>query len=89
MSQRWLAQRERGSLLALRTIHWIGIRLGRRAGRILLYPIALYFLCTGARPRRASRTYLRRVSSREPGWRHLFAHVYCFAATIEEVSWGS
>ena len=82
VSRQWIKLPERGSGAALGLIYWIGIRLGRGVGRLLLYPITLYFLLTAATPRRASRAFLRRVLGREPGYRHIFRHLHCFAATL-------
>lgn len=82
MSRAWIHLPERGSARALAVIHWVGTVIGRSAGRALLYPISLYFLITARRPRRASRLYLRRALGREPGWRELFRHIHCFAATL-------
>ncbi len=61
---------------------WIALHIGRPVGRALLYPITLYFLATATAARRGSRLFLRRALGREPGWRELFRHIHCFAATI-------
>ncbi len=82
MSRQWARLPERGHPLALGLIRWIALHVGRSAGRVLLYPITLYFLATATVARRSSRRYLRRVLGREPGWRDRFRHVHCFAATI-------
>ena len=82
MSQQWARLPERGNLLALRLIRWIALHIGRSTGRVLLYPITLYFLMTATAARRGSRRFLRRALDREPGWRDLFRHIHCFAATI-------
>ena len=79
---RWIAQRERGQTLAIRMIVWIALRLGRRAARVLLYPICLYFLLFSISARTASRQYLRIVLGREPRLSDLFRHYHTFAATI-------
>ena len=72
MSQQWARLPERGNLLALRLIRWIALHIGRSTGRVLLYPITLYFLMTATAARRGSRRFLRRALDREPGWRDLF-----------------
>lgn len=82
MSQQWSQLPERGTAFALRLIHWIGVRLGRWAGRLLLYPISTYFLLTAGAARRGSRLYLTRVLARKPGLADIFRHIHCFAATI-------
>lgn len=82
MSRAWIHLPERGSTSALAIIHWVAAVIGRTAGRILLFPITLYFLVTARRPRQASRLYLRRALSREPNLLDLFRHFYVFSATI-------
>lgn len=82
MSQAWLAQRERGTLTALRLISWITQRIGYRAGRALLHPICLYFVVFSGAARRASRAYLARVLGHEPRWRDVYRHYHTFASTI-------
>lgn len=82
MSFAWKQLPERGSTSALALITWIGTVIGRPAGRLLLYPITLYFLLTAGTARRGSRLFLHRVQDSAPGWRHVFRHIYCFAATI-------
>jgi predicted LPLAT superfamily acyltransferase len=79
---RWIAQPERGQTLAIRTIVWIALILGRRTARVLLYPICLYFILFSVSARAASRQYLREVLQHEPRSRHLFRHYHTFASTI-------
>ncbi|HEY6206803.1 MAG TPA: hypothetical protein VIW21_11615, partial [Chthoniobacterales bacterium] len=45
-AQRWLELPERGTPVSLRISGWIALHIGRSAARLLLYPIALYFLIT-------------------------------------------
>lgn len=80
MSQGWQQQRERGAVAGIAILTWTLKHLGRRIARLMLWPITLYFFLTGARARRASRDYLRRVLGREPGWRERVMHFYCFAS---------
>ena len=82
MKPRWAQLPERGTPTALRMIRWIGMRVGRRAGRLLLYPITLYFLLTAKSARRSSRRYLHRVFGFDAGWQGVFRHIHCFSATI-------
>jgi predicted LPLAT superfamily acyltransferase len=82
MSQAWLAQRERGTLGAMRLIAWITQHFGYAAGRALLHPICLYFVVFSRPARRASRDYLRRVLGRPPRWRDVYRHYHTFASTI-------
>ncbi|MDQ5911645.1 MAG: hypothetical protein QG599_3743 [Pseudomonadota bacterium] len=82
MNRPWTQLPERSNTLALWLIRWIALRLGRLAGRALLYPITLYFLLTTGEARRGSQQFLRRALAREPNWRDQFRHMHCFAATI-------
>jgi predicted LPLAT superfamily acyltransferase len=78
----WMVLPERSNMLALRTIAWIGLALGRPLARLLLYPICLYFLMFSRRPRAASRQYLSRVLGRKAGMADSFRHYHTFAAVI-------
>ena len=68
----------------LRAMAWISLRLGRRAGRVVLHLIASYFLLFAPASRRASSNYLGRALGRPPGWRDLYRHFFTFAATIHD-----
>ena len=68
----------------LRVMAWISLRLGRRAGRVVLHLVAAYFLLFAPASRRASRDYLRRALGRPPRWRDLYRHFFTFAATIHD-----
>ena len=71
-------------MLMLRVMTWISLRLGRRAGRVVLHLIASYFLLFAPASRRASSNYLRRALGRPPHWRDLYRHFFTFAATIHD-----
>ena len=58
---RWMELPERGTPAMLPLIHWIAVRIGRSAARLLLYPIAFYFLLSAHAARRVSYQYLKRV----------------------------
>ncbi len=68
-------------MLMLRVMTWISLRLGRRAGRVVLHLIAGYFLLFAPASRRASSNYLGRALGRPPRWRDLYRHFFTFAAT--------
>lgn len=68
----------------LRIMTWISLRLGRRAGRVVLHLITAYFLLFVPAGRRASGSYLRRALGRPPHWRELYRHFFTFAATIHD-----
>jgi len=78
----WVARPERSNTLALRAIVAIALTLGRRAARLLLYPVCVYFLLFSPSARAASTKYLRKVLGREPGLAEAFRHCHTFAATL-------
>src|SRR6478672_8928209 len=79
LSQPWLEQPERGSILAIRVIVGLALLLGRRIARLVLIPVTLHFLLFADKARDSSRDYLRRVLAQPVGLRHLFRHYYTFA----------
>ena len=78
----WAADRERSNLWVLRLMRWIAIGAGRRAARLLLHPITLYFLLANAKARRASRQYLARALGRPARVGDVYRHIHRFASTI-------
>lgn len=80
----WVRRRERGSTWLLRLMALLSLRLGRRAGRLVLYFIAAYFFLFAPQARRASLTYLRRVLGRRPTAKDRFRQVMTFATTIHD-----
>ncbi|HWH81020.1 MAG TPA: acyl-CoA synthetase, partial [Burkholderiaceae bacterium] len=78
----WSAERERSNRWALRLMRWIAIGAGRPVARLVLHPIALYFLLAHGKARRASLNYLVRVLGRPVGWLDAYRHIHRFAATI-------
>jgi predicted LPLAT superfamily acyltransferase len=80
----WAFQSERGSRFMLQLMTWISLRLGRRAGRVILYLIAAYFTLFAPCATAASRDYLRRVLDRAPRRRDVFRHILTFASTIHD-----
>ena len=78
----WAREKERSNLPLLRLMRWIAMAAGRRASRLLLAPIALYFVIFGGAARRASRAYLARALGRPATWRDGYAHVHTFASTV-------
>jgi len=79
LSQAWLEQPERGSILAIRLSVGLALLLGRRIARMVLIPVALHFLLFADNARVASRDYLRRVLDRPVRFRDLFRHYFTFA----------
>jgi predicted LPLAT superfamily acyltransferase len=80
----WLRRQERSNLAILRLMVWISLTFGRRAGRLVLHAISVYFVLFAPAARRASRDYLRRVLGRWAGWRDGYRHVFSFASTIHD-----
>jgi predicted LPLAT superfamily acyltransferase len=80
----WLKQKERSNMLMLRLMSWISLRLGRRAGRLVLHLIALYFVLFAPASRRASLGYLPRALGRPANLIDLYQHFFCFASTIHD-----
>lgn len=82
MNETWQTHRERGTVFSLKLITWLALTLGRPVGRLLLYPICIYFMIFSRGGRRASYQYLTRVLGRRATLLHVFNHHYAFAATL-------
>lgn len=82
MNSKWQTHKERSTPLAINTIRWIALHLGRSTARLLLYPITLYYLLFAHKQRRGSQLYLTRVFKRPPTYWEMAKHIHCFAATI-------
>jgi len=80
----WVRHRERGSLLLLRFMVFLSLRMGRRLSRVILYGIAVYFFLFAPSARRQSRRYLRLALGREPKPIDGFRQVLSFATTIHD-----
>jgi predicted LPLAT superfamily acyltransferase len=80
MSHEWTRLRERSSDFWLRVIVWIALHIGRPFARVLLYPIAAYFLVFSDRT--PSIDILTRVRGHSPSWIELFRHYLVFSETI-------
>ncbi|MDD4929311.1 MAG: acyl-CoA synthetase [Gallionella sp.] len=80
----WAQTPERSNMLMLRLMTWLSLRLGRGISRLVLHPIALYFLLFSPASRRASNRYLVRALGRPARWRDLYRHFFTFAATIHD-----
>ncbi len=82
MKSDWKARPEGGGRFALWLIRSIARYGGRGIGRLLLYPITLYFLLKRAPERLASRQYLSYILSRPASLWQIAKHIHTFAATI-------
>jgi predicted LPLAT superfamily acyltransferase len=80
----WVTHRERGSLRLLKIMAFLSLRCGRRASRIILYGIAVYFFLFGPSARRHSLRYLRLALGRSPTARDRFLQILSFATTIHD-----
>jgi len=78
----WARSPERGNLTLLRMMTFVSLRLGRPAGRFILWFIAVYFFLFAPTARRHSITYLRRVLGREPVAADRWRQVFNFASII-------
>ena len=83
-SSDWHVRPERGSMVLLRVISWISLRLGRPAGRVVLHLIASYFFLFAPASKAASRRYLERILSRPLRWHDSYKHFFWFASTIHD-----
>jgi predicted LPLAT superfamily acyltransferase len=78
----WLTTRERSNRLALQLMAWIATRCGRPVARLLLHPVALYFLLMAPRQRRHSARYLGRALGRPATWVDSYRHFHSFASVV-------
>jgi predicted LPLAT superfamily acyltransferase len=78
----WIKRPERSNALALRLMASMAMLFGRRAARLLLYPICLYFLAFSPRARAESRQYLGRALSRNASLADVFRHFHTFACVL-------
>ena len=81
-SQEWVSRPERGSLKLIKLGVWIALRLGRRAARLFLYPICLYFVVSSPAASRNSRAYLNRALGRRARLSDIFSHFMTFASCV-------
>lgn len=73
----WMKRPEGGGKLALWLIRTLALLAGRWPARLVLVPVAAYFVLRRGPERRASRTFLSRAMGRPASlvdvWRHMFA----------------
>jgi predicted LPLAT superfamily acyltransferase len=80
----WARHRERGSMVLLRVMAFVSLRLGRTLSRIPLYGIAIYFFLFAPGARRHSRRFLRLALGHPPSARDRFRQILSFASTIHD-----
>lgn len=88
---RWAEKAERGSGIALALLIRLVRALGPRASRLIVHPVAAYFLIVDREAREASRAYFdqlvslpagREALGHAPGWRDLYRHLLEFSISI-------
>ena len=82
MSVHWSERPEGGGRFALWLIRTIGLRLGRRVARLVLYPVTLYFFLRRPFERRVSRAFLSRAFGRPASAWQVLRHIHRFAGTM-------
>lgn len=82
MAEHWTQRPEGGGWFAIWLIRTIGLKLGRRVARSILYPITLYFYFRRPFERNISRRFLTRVRGRPARAWEVLAHIHRFASTI-------
>ena len=82
MKKEWLERPEAGTVWGYKLLSRFAQLCGRSAARLVLYPITLYFLIRRGPERRASRTYLERITGRPVSLWQITQHIHCFAAVI-------
>jgi predicted LPLAT superfamily acyltransferase len=80
----WTAEPERGNPTALRLLAWLALKVGRRATRWLLHPLALYYLLFARRPRIAARAFLARALGRPARPRDVLRNFHAFASAVHD-----
>ncbi|WP_267225420.1 acyltransferase [Dyella silvae] len=86
MSEHWQSRPEGGGHFALWLIRTIALVGGRPLGRLVLYPVTLYFYLRRRPERTASRRFLERVLGKPATTRQVMKHIYSFAAiTLDRI----
>jgi predicted LPLAT superfamily acyltransferase len=82
----WMSRPEGGGRFALWLIRTLALRVGRAPARLLLAPIAAYFVLRRGPERRASRRYLARALGRPATLVDVWRHMFTFAAvTLDRI----
>ena len=83
-SAEWATRPERSSMAVLRFMVWLSLFLGRRLSRVVLYPIAAYFVVFAPKAKRASKAYLSRALGRTARLPDGCRHVLTFASVVHD-----
>lgn len=78
----WLTTAEKGSVWGIRLFVWLATVLGRRPTRLLLKPVALWYVLLHRGVRRSSAAWWQRVSGEQPRLAQSYQHVLRFAETV-------
>lgn len=82
----WQARPEAGGRVASYLLRRLPFLVGRPLARLIIYPVALYFMVRRAPERAASRDYLGRVLGRTPTLVDVYRHFLCFSqVTLDRV----
>ena len=79
MTDRWIERPEGASTGALRLLCAFALSFGRWPARLVLYPIALYFMLRRKQERRASAEFLGRIFERRAGIGEVYRHILRFS----------
>ena len=71
-------------MAVLRFMVWLSLFLGRRLSRVVLYPIAAYFVVFAPKAKRASKAYLSRALGRTARLPDGCRHVLTFASVVHD-----
>lgn len=82
MNEHWSKRKEGGGRFAIWLIRAIGLKLGRPAARLCLYPITLYFFLRRPYERRVSYAFLERAFGRPANAGQVLRHLHRFAGTL-------
>lgn len=86
MTDAWLERPEGGGSIGMRLLVSVALGLGRKVARVVLLPVAAYFMLRRGPERRASRAYLARAFGRAPTWLEVARHFHAFAGvTLDRV----
>jgi predicted LPLAT superfamily acyltransferase len=78
----WASRQERGSALLVRFMVWLALSLGRPVSRLLMYPIAGYFIAFSPVARSASKDFLTRALGRPARFGDFARHIWTFSSVV-------
>jgi len=78
----WARRHERGSAFLVQFMVWLALSLGRPVARLLLYPIAGYFIAFSPTARAASKAFLTRALGRPARFGDFARHIWTFTCVI-------